>query len=248
MNKELKPYHVHLICNAKYHDSDFARLELLKLLSEHEDIYTTVSDTYDNFENHIGKNLLITYTCDLKPEDKDVKHMEEFLKTGGNWFALHGTNAILDFAGGKADTPNTCPEYMELLGSRFISHPPNMDFLVRVKDKEHQLTKGIEDFEVYDEPYYCEYDDKIHVLLDAEYSEPANAYVAVDPPNDDPRPQMYLHNVGKGKVLYLLLGHCRGKYDMRPFEDEVTIERCAWDTEVYYEFLRRGIRWGIGKS
>ena len=76
MNKELKPYSVHLICNAKYHDSDFARLEILKLLAEHDDIYTTVSDTYDNFDNHIGKNLVITYTCDLKPEDKDVKHME----------------------------------------------------------------------------------------------------------------------------------------------------------------------------
>ena len=80
MNKELKPYSVHLICNAKYHDSDFARLEILKLLAEHDDIYTTVSDTYDNFDNHIGKNLVITYTCDLKPEDKDVKHMEEFRK------------------------------------------------------------------------------------------------------------------------------------------------------------------------
>ena len=60
MNKELKPYSVHLICNAKYHDSDFARLEILKLLAEHDDIYTTVSDTYDNFDNHIGKNLVIT--------------------------------------------------------------------------------------------------------------------------------------------------------------------------------------------
>ena len=46
MNKELKPYHVHLICNAKYHDSDFARLELLKLLAEHDDISVTVSDNY----------------------------------------------------------------------------------------------------------------------------------------------------------------------------------------------------------
>ena len=50
MNKELKPYHVHLICNAKYHDSDFARVELLKLLYEHDDISVTVSDSYDNFE------------------------------------------------------------------------------------------------------------------------------------------------------------------------------------------------------
>ena len=77
MNKELKPYHVHLICNAKYHDSDFARVELLKLLYEHDDISVTVSDNYDNFENHIGKNLVITYTCDLKPEDKELKHIED---------------------------------------------------------------------------------------------------------------------------------------------------------------------------
>ena len=61
MNKELKPYHVHLICNAKYHDSDFARVELLKLLYEHDDISVTVSDNYDNFENHIGKNLSLIH-------------------------------------------------------------------------------------------------------------------------------------------------------------------------------------------
>ena len=83
--------------------------------------------------------------------------------------------------------------------------------------------------------------------MDAEYSEPSESYVQVDPPNDDLRPQMYIHNVGKGNVLYLMLGHCRGKYDMRPFVDEVSIERCAWETETYYELLRRGIKWGIGK-
>ncbi len=27
----------------------------------------------------------------------------------------------------------------------------------------------------------------------------------------------------------------------------VAIERCAWETETYYELLRRGIKWGIGK-
>jgi len=26
-----------------------------------------------------------------------------------------------------------------------------------------------------------------------------------------------------------------------------SIERCAWDVPVYYELLRRGIRWGIGE-
>ena len=117
MNKEFKPYRVHLICNAKYHDSDFARLELLKLLSEHDDISVTVSDNYTNFEDHIGKDLVITYTCDLKPEDREVEHIEHFLTKGGNWFALHGTNAIVAFDGVKADTPNVSTLFMKLLGS-----------------------------------------------------------------------------------------------------------------------------------
>ena len=33
---KIKPNHVHLICNAKYHDTDFARSELVKLFSEHD--------------------------------------------------------------------------------------------------------------------------------------------------------------------------------------------------------------------
>ena len=37
---------VYLICNAKYHDTNFARLELLKLLAEHEDVVVRVAEDY----------------------------------------------------------------------------------------------------------------------------------------------------------------------------------------------------------
>ena len=33
---KIKPHHVHLICNAKYHDTDFARSELINLFSEQQ--------------------------------------------------------------------------------------------------------------------------------------------------------------------------------------------------------------------
>ena len=70
MNKELKPYHVHLICNAKYHDSDFARVELLKLLYEHDGISVTVSDNYDNFENFFCSKFYVLsfYKFFLQPK------------------------------------------------------------------------------------------------------------------------------------------------------------------------------------
>jgi len=87
MNKELKPYHVHLICNAKYHDSDFARLEILKLLSEHDDIYTTVSDTYDNFENHIDPqdptNNCLDVAIITAPEKRTKKTIDKLKTVAG---------------------------------------------------------------------------------------------------------------------------------------------------------------------
>jgi len=61
----------------------------------------------------------------------------------------------------------------------------------------------------------------------------------------DSHPQMYLHPWGDGEVLYLSLGHCAGKHDMKPIVDEFPTVRGSWNSPVYYELLRRGIRWGI---
>jgi type 1 glutamine amidotransferase len=53
----------------------------------------------------------------------------------------------------------------------------------------------------------------------------------------------YTHPVGDGEVLYITLGHCCGKYDMRPMVDEAPVVRGSWDNPIYYELLRRAIRW-----
>ena len=60
------------------------------------------------------------------------------------------------------------------------------------------------------------------------------------------QPVLYLHPYGKGSVLYLTLGHCRGKYDMQPLIEEYPVpEEGAWRTPEFYELLRRGIHWAI---
>jgi len=58
---------VYLVCNAKYHDTNFARLELLKLLGEQEDIWTHVASDFSDLDTIASCELLITYTCDLCP-------------------------------------------------------------------------------------------------------------------------------------------------------------------------------------
>ncbi len=240
---------VYLVCNAKYHDTNFARLELLKLLAENEDISTRVADSFADIKGIQSSSLLITYTCDLRPTEEEQRALAEFLADGGRWFALHATNALLEFvAGGKVDTPDVAPDYMQLLGSRFIAHPANQRIAVKVTDYVHPLTERIEDFEVDDEePYYCEALGEQRVLLEASYSEPSQGYVRSEYGTDkDTHPQMYLHSVGQGEVLYLSLGHCTGKHDMKPMVDVVPVVRGSWNSPTYYELLRRGIRWGVG--
>ena len=238
---------VYLVVNAKYHDTNFARLELLKLLAENEDIHTEVASSFADTEQIKASKLLITYTCDLRPTEAEQDALGEFLAAGGRWFALHATNALLEFTeSGKVDTPDLAPKFMQLLGSRFIAHPANQEIHIKVADPDHPLTQGIADFDVEDEePYYCEPLGDQHVLLEAEYSKPSQGYVRSDYGTDrESHPQMYLHPWGEGQVLYLSLGHCSGKHDMKPLVDINKVVRGSWNSPTYYELLRRGIVWG----
>lgn len=241
---------VYLVCNAKYHDTNFARLELLKLLAEDEDVHTRVADSFADTHAIAASKLLITHTCDLRPTPAQQNALAEFLESGGRWFALHATNALLEFVDGKADTPDLAPKFMQLLGSRFIAHPENQTIEIKVTDFSHPLTAGISDFVLEDEePYYCEPLGEQKVLLEASYNEPSTGYVRSDYGTDrDTHPQMYLHPHGQGEVLYLSLGHCTGKHDMKPLADIVPVVRGSWNSPTYYELLRRGIAWGCGKQ
>jgi type 1 glutamine amidotransferase len=238
---------VYLLCNAQYHGTDFARLELLKLLSEHDDVKVHVGNDYSDTDKINQCELLITYTCNVYPSESEQAGLRQFMEGGGRWFALHGTNAIVEFIDGKAATPDRAPGLMDILGSRFISHPANADLHVKVVDHEHPVTKGLEDFDTFDEPYYCDFSENAHTLLEAYYDQPSVGYEIETWDVGAARPQMYEHPFLNGSVLYLLLGHCRGPFDMQPITDKVEPEYCSWDQPVYYELLRRGINWGLGK-
>ena len=57
----------YLVVNARFHDSDYARLELLKLLAEYEDVRVRVGESFADEEAILAADFLVTYTCDLRP-------------------------------------------------------------------------------------------------------------------------------------------------------------------------------------
>jgi uncharacterized protein len=180
------------------------------------------------------------------PNDAQQAALEAFLTGGGRWLALHGTNSILRYVKSKGwETPPVAPRFMQMLGSQFMAHPPIAPHRVEISDPKHPLVRGIEPFAVEDdEIYLCKYHGGNHALLHTRFTGKAPGFVNDEWPLDEPRLVLYLRRYGEGELLYCTLGHCRGRYDMQPMIEEYPqVERGSWKLPVFYELLRRGIRW-----
>jgi uncharacterized protein len=233
-----------LIAGGKYHDIDFARLELLKLLAVDERVRVRVFEDYERISAITDADFIVSYTCDVVPSLEAQEALRAFLTRGGRWYALHGTNSILRWlADGRVDSPRWAPLHMQTLGSMFIAHPPIAPYRVTVAQASHPLVKGVEPFDTTDELYLLETYGKLDVLLETRFAGEATGFVEDKWP-EAKHPVFYINAVGQGAVLYLTLGHCRGHFDLQPLMDYwPTVDRCAWDLPVFYELLRRGLDW-----
>ena len=240
----------YLVAGGKYHDIDFARLELLKLLAEHPHVRVTVGSDYRDTERIAAADFLVTYTCDVRPSEAEQSALAGFVEGGGRWMALHGTNAALDFVKEGVDSPRVFPKLAHVLGSQFVAHPPIQPYRVEKRAPDHPMVAGVDEFETDDELYLCEYHDfeKLEALLDCQYTGRAEGFLEADWSDADRHLVLYIRPLGRGAVLYNTLGHCRGHWDFRPVMDYYPrVERCSWEKPQYYELLRRGIRWCLGE-
>jgi type 1 glutamine amidotransferase len=242
---------VTLVAGGKYHDIDFARRELLGLLAEHDEFRVRVQPDYEDMDGITSAEILVSYTCDVRPSEKAQRAIRDWVENGGRWVALHGTNSALTLGGPNGvESPRVFPLWAETLGSQFVAHPPIQPYTVAVSDPSHWLVAGIESFDTDDELYLSEYADRdsLHPLLHTTWSGEATGFAEADWTSGDPTHLvMYLRHLGSGAILYNTLGHCRGHYDMKPVLDYYPrIERCSWEKPAYYELLRRSLRWARG--
>jgi len=238
----------YLICGGSYHDFDFARLELLKLLAEQADVRVRVAEDFSDTEAIEAADMLITYTCDIAPSESEQTALKNFLSAGKRWYALHGTNSLIEWLSFDPVTigaPRTHPQFMQMLGSQFLGHPEIGEYQVEITAPDHPLVAGLTPFETTDELYIMEHHGDTVGLLHTHFDGNAADFAEGDCRHKDSQQLVwYLHPYDKGEVLYLTLGHCRSKYDMQPLVDEwPTTDRCSWELPEYYELLRRGIRW-----
>ncbi len=243
-----------VICGGKYHDFDYARLELLTELSQLDRVKARVFEDFACAEPGgalEAADLLVTYTCDVRPSAVQERGLEAFVERGGRWLALHATNSALDApatlgSGEPFRTPRAFPVMAQVLGSQFVAHPPVRPYRVEVTQPHHPLVAGVEPFDVDDELYCSELHGPLEVLLHARFAGQCAGFEEAEWPDDDLRPVLYLKPTGLGAVCYFTLGHCRGPLDMQDFMPEYPkLERGSWELAAYRTVLRRCLRWGV---
>lgn len=243
-----------LVCGGRWHDFDYARLQLLTELGGRPQARTRVFESYDCLDALAAADLLITYTCDVRPDAAQQLALVEFVAGGGRWLALHGSNSAIDAPQPGAErvfsTPRAFGPVAEVLGSQFLGHPPIAPYQVEIAQPAHPFVRGVQPFTVTDELYVSELHPPLDVLLHTHYEGGCRGFAEGATADSEPRPVLYLRRTGEGMVCYFTLGHCRGRFDMQDqgIDDLGKVDIGSWAVPEFRTVLTRCIDWGLGGS
>ncbi len=84
--------------------------------------------------------------------------------------------------------------YYEMIGGFYLYDTNPEKYMIKIKDKNHVVTAGIDDFEVVSEKYYLMTDPRNEVLAYSNFS-------------GSKMPVSWVKSYGKGKVFYSTLAH-----------------------------------------
>jgi type 1 glutamine amidotransferase len=116
--------------------------------------------------------------------DEQAKTVTEFVENGGGLLALHNGHTYFPAA------------WAALVGGAFGGHPKPYTFTVRVENKNHPITAGMEDFDIFDEQHMSKFTlSPDHLLLRSISRDNVEASAG------------WWNEVGKGRICYLSPGH-----------------------------------------
>ena len=219
------PSRVLALIGDRYHNSDFIRVALDKLFGElklpvdytinYSELSAKLLSNYRLFvcfrdgmiwpKGYRGPDSY-PYSGDLEnPEDWPKEEPEgwiqesqgnavkEFVLAGNGFYAFHNSSHISLYS----------KDYREVMGGAYLGHPPLRPFKVRVVNRDHPITRGVEGFMVNDEQHYVTYDkDPSNILLRCEnvdglgYENLGTQAIAA-----------WAYEFGKGRVVFTAPGH-----------------------------------------
>jgi type 1 glutamine amidotransferase len=110
---------------------------------------------------------------------------------------------------------------LKLFGGDYGGHPGPAVFTIRVEDKSHPVTSGVEDYEIYDEQHMMKYYlDREHQLLRS---------IAR---NNKAAAAGWWREMGKGRLVYLSMGHTPDGFQ-HPMTQRLVRNSMRWRLRIH---------------
>jgi len=121
------------------------------------------------------------------------KAVKEFVQNGGAALFYHNVTYI---------SPHN-QDFRDVLGAVTQEHPPLRPFKVKIVNKEHPITRGVNDFVVTDEQHFVKYEKDPKYILMESVNEDGLTWRDVGASSV----AGWAYDYGKGRVCYLAPGH-----------------------------------------
>ncbi len=201
----------------QYHDHGKIGLELKKNLSiKGFDVFLTEDYNLLLPENLKKYDAIVFYSVGATTSIDNIN---------GLLNAVNGTNHNykgnpVGFVGihGATTSFQDNEEYKKMIGASFISHPdfgPAYNFKI---NKNHIITKNIDDFQLQDELYLFNIHSEFNTLITCNYE-------------NIERPVAWYKQYGKGRIFYIALGHGIEQINNSNFK-ELVINGIKWTSFI----------------
>ncbi|GGJ38572.1 ThuA domain-containing protein [Deinococcus roseus] len=135
---------------------------------------------------------------------------------------LNGTG-LAGIHGGMGDAFREDTEFQFMTGGQFVCHPGNIrPYSVQIKDHDHPISQGLQDFQVQTEQYYMHVDPANHVLATTTFDDQHAPWIA-----GTVMPIAWTRQHGKGRVFYHSLGHALSDMQV-PEVEALTLRGFLW--------------------
>jgi hypothetical protein len=179
-----------------------------------------ISDSLDSFADAAAvaeQHLIVPVWTMGKISKEQVQPVLAAVNSGVGIAGCHG---------GMCDSFRESTEWQFLTGAQWVSHPGNdgVKYSVHITNRDHEITRGIDDFPVSTEQYYLHVDPAVKILATTRFPIADGPHVSNGPVD---MPVIFTKTYGKGRVFYNSLGHQVNVLKQSPVA----------------EIMRRGLLW-----
>jgi len=210
------------------HDNIQSSVEAIKKMGAENGFAVDVTDDPLFFADSTLKQYKALVFANTNNEaflnDSQRNAFKHYIESGGGFVGIHSAS------GSERDWPY----FWSVLGGKFVRHPHQQVFLVRVKDANFPATRKLPaTFEWKDECYLLDHlNPDIHVLLVTDRTKLDDPDKAKHPDEGfgDSLPLSWYHDFDGGREYYLALGHNKADYS----------------NPLLYNQILGGILWAMG--